>query len=130
MNLNNESSCYRDSHIPSRSLVLAAMAISFLTAANSFGADEVTKWNEVATRASYDSGLGRLTGIPLFEARVYAITFAAVHDALNRIHKQYSTYVPTSQLIPGASPDAAVATAAHTVLLDQFNQLSSARIRL
>jgi hypothetical protein len=125
MNLNNESSCYRDSHRRSRSLVLAAMAISLLTAANSLGADEVTKWNEVATRASYDSGLGRLTGIPLFEARVYAITFAAVHDALNRINKQYSTYVPTSQLIPGASPDAAVATAAHSVLVDQFNQLSS-----
>ena len=73
-------------------------------------------------QASFNSGL---PGVPLFEARVYAITFAAVHDALNRIDRRYSTYASTSQIVPGASPEAAVATAAHAVLVDQFNQLTA-----
>src|SRR5437868_12252664 len=103
-----------------RPLVLAAVAVRFLAASNPLPADEVTKWNEIATKASFDSGL---PGIPMFEARVYAITFAAVHDALNRVDRRYATYAPTSQLLPGASLEAAVATAAHAVLADQFNQL-------
>ena len=105
-----------------RALVLAAIAVSFVAAANPLRADEVTKWNEIATKASYDSGL---PGIPMFEARVYAITFAAVHDALNRVDRRYSTYAPAAPSVPGASPDAAVATAAHAVLVDQFNQLTA-----
>jgi len=120
----NDSGTYRNSLRPSRSLVLAATAISLLSAVNPLRADEVTKWNEVATKASLDSGLCGPAGIPLFESRVYALTFAAVHDALNRVDRRYSTYVATSQLSPGASPEAAVATAAHAVLVDQFNQLS------
>jgi hypothetical protein len=106
----------------SRSLVLAVIAVSFISMANPLRADEVTRWNEVATKAGSDSGV---TGIPIFEARVYAITFAAVHDALNRVDRRYSTYATTSELVPGASPEAAVATAAHDVLVDQFNQLTA-----
>jgi hypothetical protein len=115
----NDSGLYERSR-RSRSFLLAVVAVSFISAANPLRADEVTKWNEIATTASFNSGL---PGIPMFESRVYAITFAAVHDALNRVQRRYSTYASTSQLVPDASPEAAVATAAHDVLLDQFTQL-------
>ena len=100
--------------------VFAVIAVCFASTANLLKADEVIKWNQVATKAASDSGV---TGIPLFEARVYAITFAAVHDALNGIDRRYTPYAFTLPVTPGASPEAAVATAAHDVLLDQFSQL-------
>src|SRR5882724_1405879 len=98
----NDSGTYGGSPKRRLSLALAVIAVGFASAANPLRADEVTKWNEVATKAGSDSGL---TGIPIFESRVYAITFAAVHDALNRVDKRYSTYASTSQLVPGASPE-------------------------
>jgi hypothetical protein len=100
--------------------VLMAFTLWFASTANPLMADEVLKWNEVATKAASDSGV---SGIPLFEARVYAITFAAIHDALNGVDRRYSSYASTLPLTPGASPEIAVATAAHDVLLDQFSQL-------
>src|SRR5438105_4271116 len=100
--------------------VFAVIAVCFASTAKLLKADEVIKWNQVATKAASDSGV---TGIPLFEARVYAITFAAVHDALNGIDRRYTPYAFTLPVTPGASPEAAVATAAHDVLLDQFSQL-------
>src|SRR5947209_2991203 len=66
----NHSRAHRDSPKRSHSLMLAAMAVSFLFAANPLRADEVTKWNEVGTTASLDSGLCGPAGIPLFESRV------------------------------------------------------------
>jgi hypothetical protein len=111
--------------ISSRNLssVVAVFAVCFASTANPLRADEVIKWNEVATKAASDSGV---TGIPLFEARIYAITFAAVHDALNGIDRRYTPYAFSLPVTPGASPEAAVATAAHDVLLDQFGQLAAA----
>src|SRR6266851_3016008 len=103
--------------------VLMAFTLWFASTANPLRADEVLKWNEVATKAAFDSGV---SGIPLFEARVYAITFAAIHDVLNGIDRQYTPYAFTLPVTPGASPEAAVATAAHDVLLDQFGQLAAA----
>src|SRR5215468_402857 len=76
-------------------------------------ADEVTKWNETAGNAAFDSGL---VGNPLFESRVYAITHAAIHDALNAIDRRFQSYGWTAPANPDASPEAAVATAAHAVL--------------
>jgi hypothetical protein len=84
-------------------------------------ADEVTKWNQVAGNASFASGLAAVN--PLFESRIYAMTHAAVHDALNAIDRRYRPYAMNGPLSPGASPEAAVATAAYKVLRDQFGQL-------
>jgi len=79
-------------------------------------ADEVTKWNEIAI----DSGVA---ANPLFHLRIVAMTHAAVHDALNAINRLYRPYALDIPATAGASPEAAAATAAHTVLLDQFNRL-------
>jgi hypothetical protein len=85
-------------------------------------ADEVTQWNETATRLGAASGL---SGNPLFEARVYAMMHAAIHDALNAIHRRAAPYALHTPLTPNASPEAAVATAAYLVLQDQFQRLTA-----
>jgi hypothetical protein len=41
----------------------------------------------------------------------------AVHDALNAIDPRYHPYALSAQATPGASPEAGVATAAHTGLV-------------
>lgn len=51
------------------------------------------------------------------------MTHAAIHDALNAIDRRYRPYALNTPVTQGASPEAAVATAAHHVLVNQFNQL-------
>jgi hypothetical protein len=97
-----------------------AICVCLVSASGRLAADEVTKWNEIAGSASFVSGLA---ANPLFESRVYAITHAAIHDALNAIDSRYQPYALRGLVFQGASPEAAVATAAHHVLVDQFNQL-------
>ena len=84
--------------------------------------DEVTRWNEITGRASLASGL---FNHPLFDSRVFAMTYAAVHDALNTIDRRYRPYRMEAPLRPGASPEAAVATTAHHVLVNQYGLLAA-----
>jgi hypothetical protein len=76
-------------------------------------ADEVTKWNEIATLAATVTN-------PLQQSRLLAMTHAAVHDALNAISRRYRPYALDIQVTAEASPEAAVATAAHAVLVAQL----------
>jgi hypothetical protein len=78
------------------------------------GPDAVLAWNETATSTALACGL---SGNPPGESRLYAMMHIAVHDALNAIKRESLpyTYSP-SRLTPGASPTAAVATAARDVL--------------
>lgn len=74
----------------------------------------ILKWNEAAATA-----VGRTAGIPpMTESRVYAMVNVAVHDALNNIVKKYNTYALTTAADLSADPDAAVAEAAHDVLVN------------
>ena len=113
---------YQNFRHPSPKCLAAVRTVClyFLLGASYLAADEVTKWNGIAGNASFTSGL---SGIPPFESRLYAVTHAAIHDALNAIDRRYSPYALNSLLVPGASPEAAVATAAHQVLVNQFNLL-------
>jgi hypothetical protein len=55
---------------------------------------------------------------PLHESRLYAMMHVAIHDALNAIDRTSKPYAYHSRkLAKGASPDAAVASAARNVLL-------------
>lgn len=92
-----------------------------LGSARRVAADEVTKWNETAGKAAFDSGLS--VNLPVLESRVYALTHAAIHDALNAIERRSEPYALFIPVTPGASREAAVATAARDVLVDQFNRL-------
>jgi hypothetical protein len=109
--------------VPSRYAFAFVLYISILGAALPvLAADEVTEWNEIATATAARSGLST---IPPIEARVYAITQAAVHDALNAVQRRFRPYALRNFRTPGASPEAAVATAAYRVLSDQFGQLTA-----
>jgi hypothetical protein len=96
------------------------MCLCILLGASQVTANEVREWNEIAGRASLASGL---SANPLFEARVYAMTQAAVHDGLNAIDRRFETYAYHGTAPREASPEAAVATAAHAVLVNQFSLL-------
>lgn len=96
------------------------------------GIDAVTEWNAIAVQAG--DTLERGTA----QARELAMTHLAIHDALNAIRPVYEPYAGGVQAAADASPEAAVAAAAHDVLvatipaqapvLDQAFQRALARI--
>ena len=75
----------------------------------------VVAWNEHAGDAALASCLAP-GNHPPFEARMYAITQLAVHDALNAIKRKSRPYAFHGRAAAGASPKAAVAAAASTAL--------------
>lgn len=79
--------------------------------------DAVTSWNAIAAKAALDACLAPGND-PLHEARMYAMTHIAIHDALNAIEEHSEPYAFSApRKMPGASPEAAVATAAREVLV-------------
>lgn len=84
-------------------------------------ADMVTDWNEIATSNALADGKN-----PVLQSRIYAMTHAAIHDALNAIERRYDPYALDAQADRGASPEAAVAAAAHDVLVHELPTRQSA----
>jgi hypothetical protein len=78
--------------------------------AQSPGGNAVTRWNAVAIQVlPVDPGL-------VMDSRAFAIVHAAIHDAVNGVEQRYQPY--TIELSsPGASVDAAIATAARDTLV-------------
>jgi hypothetical protein len=74
-------------------------------------AEEVTRWNRIATDAMAAAQVD-----PLTESRMLAILHLAIHDTLNTIDPRYRTFGTIRTTTRGASTDAAVAAAAHTTL--------------
>ena len=93
-------------------LLLATFACTFIQSAQ---ADMVTDWNVIATTAA---AAPIINGI--LQTRIHAMTHAAVHDALNAIDRRYRPYALDLRLNPNASPEAAVAAAAHDVLVHEL----------
>jgi len=85
-------------------------------------ANEVNHWNRVVTDA-----LAAAKSDPLTESRALAIVQIAVHDALNAVDARSATYAAPPPSGRGASPAAAIASAAHDSLL---GLLPSARAAL
>ena len=54
---------------------------------------------------------------PFVEARLYAITYIAMHDALNAINPRFERYADNGPLDRSANPAVAVLTAAHDASL-------------
>ena len=100
--------------IPRLGVCLLSAALSF-TVVDSARADAVTDWNLAATTAAAAPFVG---GIP--QGRIFAMTHAAIHDALNAIDRRYQPYAFDLRADPNASPDAAVAAAAHDVLVHEI----------
>lgn len=86
------------------------------------GANSVQQWNDTAGQVALASCISPAND-PLHESRMYAMTFLAVHDALNAVDRRYRSYVPGSTAPDHASADAAVAAAARTVLVSTVQDL-------
>jgi hypothetical protein len=83
-------------------------------------ADAVTDWNVIAFYVAEASGKGPVTSCDIAMAHV------AMHDALNAIGRRYEPYLYDAVAPRGASPEAAVAAAAHDVLVARIpNQKAS-----
>ena len=78
-------------------------------------ASVVLEWNQLTLDAIRLTG----TNTPL-ASRALAITQAAVYDAVNAIDGTYAPYAFNGQAPPGASPEAAAATAAYHTLVELF----------
>ncbi len=88
-------------------------------------ADAVLDWNVTAANAAFAAGLDNSDGCvdALHESRIFAMMHAATHDALNSIERRFQPYALDAHASAGSSPEAAVAAAAHDVLLAVFPQL-------
>ena len=75
-------------------------------------ADVVTEWNVIALQAHAAAGLNGVR-----RTRVLAMVHAAVHDALNAIDRRAEPYALDIRTVKTASAEAAVASAAYTVLV-------------
>ncbi len=84
--------------------------------------DAVLVWSENAGDAALAACLTP-TGNPLHESRMYAMTHLAMHDALNAIDRRYQPYAFFGHASSRASTDAAVATAAHDVLVSVLDRI-------
>ena len=78
-------------------------------------ADMVIQWNEAARDAV------RIAGTPApAAARIFAITQAAVYDAVNALDRTHEVYLVDALAHPQASREAAVAAAAHRALVTLY----------
>lgn len=91
-------------------ILMSEVAAAHGGSASPHGGNAVTRWNGIALETlPVDPGL-------VLDSRAFAILHAAIHDAVNGVRPRYQSY--TVQLsMPGASLDAAVAAAAHDVLV-------------
>jgi hypothetical protein len=84
-------------------------------------AGSVSDWNVVAINTARAAGKNAV-----LQSRIYAMTHAAIHDALNAIDRRYQPYALNIQSDPASSPLAAVAAAAYAVLLHELPSQQSA----
>ena len=91
--------------------ILAAVLLLALPLTGA-AADRVAAWNVTAVDATLMAGEN-----PTVQSRALAAIQAAVHDALNAIDRRFAPYAFHGEVDPDASPDAAVATAAHDALV-------------
>ena len=75
-------------------------------------ANEVLKWNETAVMAATAGGQDGIV-----TTRTLAMVHGAIHGSLNAINRRYAAYYFEAPAEVGAAPEAAVAAAAHTVLV-------------
>jgi hypothetical protein len=86
--------------------------------------DAVSAWNASAGKAAVAACISPEGPGPA-EARLYAMTHVAIHDALNAIDRRFRPYAYDARARRRASPDAAVAAAAHDVLVPGLRELSA-----
>ena len=92
--------------------VASSASVSFAAPTRRIASGEVIRaWNEIAVAQPFDNSV-RLS-------RVLAMVHAAQHDAVNGVEPRYARYISRFS-DPNADPEAAAASAAHTVLAHLF----------
>jgi hypothetical protein len=94
--------------------LLIALAVVVRAVPAAAQANEVTHWNQIATSTLVAFPPPAGGAAPAFQINM-AMTQGAVYDALNAIEPRYQPYL-LGERFPGASKEAAAATAAYTVL--------------
>jgi PAP2 superfamily len=94
-----------------RTILIAVCLFAFALVAPA-DANEVVTWNETTMKAILANGQNNIVS-----SRTLAMVQGAVHDAVSAINRRYDAYYFERPADPAASPDAAVAAAAHTVLV-------------
>ena len=92
--------------------ILLPIAVAVMLAGPVAKADTVTEWNRKAGDILVDSGLG-----PLPVDRALAIVHASVYEAVNAITRRYPIGDVKLKAAPGASIDAAIASANRAALV-------------
>ncbi len=96
-----------------QTIAILGAALLAITVASRAAADEVMRWNKIATDASAVANTN-----PLTESCVFAILHVAIHDAVNAVESRYEPYQPRTSPAPvAASVEAAIAGAAHDTLV-------------
>lgn len=95
--------------------IASALCAASALAAPCALADMVTDWNETAVAAGYTARVS-----PDMHSRNMAIVHLAAFEALNSIEPRFTPYRARLPVEPGASPEAAVAAAAHDALVRLF----------
>jgi hypothetical protein len=103
--------------------ILLVVSFFFYSEPHNAAADAVTDWNANAGKAAIAACLPSIS--VFHESRLYAMVQVAVHDALNAINRRFHPYAFDIQAPSSASPEAAVATAAHDVLIPLIAELAS-----
>jgi hypothetical protein len=96
----------------------SVLLIGLLAAMPAAHADTIPDWNLITAQTLQTARAG--TG--LAHSRVYAMVHGAMFDAVNALDRRYHAYAAEFEAPPGASPDAAAAVAAHTVLVELYPQ--------
>jgi hypothetical protein len=113
-------------HRLARSLAAGVAALALAAPAASAHrprSDVVSAWNANAGKAAVAACISPIGPSPA-EARLYAMTHVAIHDALNAIHRRSRPYAYHARARRGASPGAAVAAAARDVLVPVLGELT------
>ena len=97
-------------------LTSAVLLIGLSAALPGAHADTIAEWNLITAGSLQTAKAG--TG--LAHSRVYAMVHGAMFDAVNAIERRYHPYAAGLEAASGASPDAAAAVAAHTVLVELY----------
>jgi hypothetical protein len=93
-------------------VAIAVLLTCGLAVQPALAADDVVAWNVRVFRVLAATGQ-----VGVVQTRHLAMVHAAIHDAVNAIEPRYERSVFEGQAEPGASPDAAIAAAAHGVLI-------------
>jgi hypothetical protein len=107
--------------ISMRIVVFAVVMLMVAPATHATTGFEVLTANE---RVLAIAAIGGQNGI--VQTRTLAMVHAAIHDALNTLDPRYARYVHAGPMLPGGTPEAAIAAALHDVLAGVIPQFGNA----